>query len=131
MADVLILRGPSTEHGTFGQLIMAGFTCVTLERPWLNNKSSVSSIPAGKYKCLWTYSPRFKKRVYLVDAVPGRSGIRIHPANLASQLNGCIALGEKFGVLGGVPAILTSAPAVRQFETLWDGRSFTLEIKNA
>lgn len=131
MSDVLILRGPSTEHGTFGRLLTAGFECYTLERPWLDNKSSVSSIPAGKYTCLWTYSPRFKKRVYLVDGVPARSGIRIHPANLSSQLNGCIALGEKLGVIAGVPAVLSSQPAVRQFETLMDGLTFTLEIKNA
>lgn len=131
MSDVLILRGESTPNGTFGRLITSGFECVTLERPWLDNRSSVSSIPAGKYKCLWTWSPRFKKRVYLVDGVPGRSGIRIHPANLSSQLNGCIALGEKFGLIGGVPAILTSAPAVRQFEMLMAGKLFTLEIKNA
>jgi len=131
MSDVLILRGPSTEYGTFGQLIMSGFECHTLERPWRDNQSSISSIPAGKYNCYWTYSPRFKKRVYLVDGVPNRSGIRIHPANLYSQLNGCIALGEKLGQIEGKPAILLSQPAVRNFETLWDGKPFRLEIKNA
>lgn len=139
MKKVLLLRDPSTDQGTFGKLITEGFSCVTLELPWKENRSNISSIPAGKYRCYWTYSPRFKRRMYLVDGVPGRAGIRIHPANIYSQLNGCIALGETLGVMGTkingqptrVQAILRSAPAVREFETLMDGKPFLLEILNA
>lgn len=131
MKTVLLLREPSTDQGTFGRLIVEGHEWHTLELPWKENRSNISSIPAGRYRCYWTYSPRFKRRMYLVDGVPGRAGIRIHPANIYSQLNGCIALGETRGVMSGVRAILRSAPAVREFEMLMDGKPFILEIRNA
>lgn len=85
-----------------------------------------------------TYSPRFKKRLYLVGPVEGRVGIRIHPANLmgakdkgfASELLGCIALGEKMGWIGKQKALLVSSPAVRQFQNLLENEPFTLEIRD-
>jgi hypothetical protein len=66
--------------------------------------------------------------MYLVEEVKDRSGIRIHPANLTSQLNGCIALGEKLGTLNGKKAVLLSQPAVRKLETFMKGKSFILEL---
>ena len=80
---------------------------------------------------MWNWSPRFKRPVYLVEAVRGRSGIRIHPANLPEQLNGCIALGEKLGTLGGKRAVLLSAPAVRRFEEWAGGKQLSLEVEYA
>jgi hypothetical protein len=75
--------------------------------------------------------------MYLVDGVKDRGGIRLHSANFMGddtkgykrQLNGCIALGEKLGVMGGQKALLLSAPAMRRFETLLAGEPFELEIK--
>ena len=61
----------------------------------------------------------------------------MHPANLMgdaskgfrSQLNGCIALGERLGWMEGQKCILLSAPAVRRVETYFGGRPFLLEIR--
>jgi hypothetical protein len=56
-------------------------------------------IPYGRYEIVITQSPRFtklrKKPVFLPQLldVKGFSGIRIHPANYASQLEGCLAPG--------------------------------------
>lgn len=63
--------------------------------------------------------------------VPARSGIRIHPANLARQLNGCVALGEKLGWMDGQKAVLLSAPAVRRVEEYFRGLPFTMEVLDA
>ena len=58
-------------------------------------------IPYGMYKVAITQSARFtklkKRPVFTPEIlnVKGFSGIRIHPANLASQLEGCIAPGKK------------------------------------
>lgn len=76
--------------------------------------------------------------MYLVENVNKRSGIRIHSANFMGdltlgykcQLNGCIALGEKFGVVNGQKAVLLSNPAIRKFESLMSGQSFVLEVIN-
>jgi hypothetical protein len=75
--------------------------------------------------------------MYEITGVPGRAGIRIHSANFGGdaergwkkQLNGCVALGEAFGVMDGQKAVLLSKPAIRRFEALLDGAEFTLEIR--
>lgn len=147
MWHVRIQRLRSDARGTFGSVSawMRGdaqlrYRAVTLELPWRDNASNVSSIqstlPPGVYMGSWTWSPRFRRRMYLVHPVAGRSGIRIHSANLAgdvaagyrSQLNGCIAFGQRYGLLAGQPAVLLSAPAVTEFERLLQGATFELEI---
>ncbi len=56
-------------------------------------------IPYGRYRIAITQSARFtrlkKKPVFTPEIlnVPGFAGIRIHPANYASQLEGCVAPG--------------------------------------
>jgi len=52
-------------------------------------------------------------------------------APLRSQLNGCIALGERKGWIDGQKALLISAPAIRRFEECFAGKAFTLEIRDA
>jgi len=60
-------------------------------------------IPAGLYEIKMTYSPKFHTRTWAkltsgrvpqIMNVPCWSGVRIHPANEASELLGCIAPGK-------------------------------------
>lgn len=136
VANVLLRRIESSDQGTFGKLSFNNFSCFTGELPDRNNESNISCIPKGKYLCSWTYSTRFRKKMYEVTNVPSRAGIRVHTANLMGdktkglrcQLNGCIALGSRLGEIDGQKALLLSRPAVRQFEDLMEGRTFMLEI---
>lgn len=132
MLKATLKRLESTVQGTFGRLTIDGLAekFFTVELPWRDNAPNVSCIPLGSYRCVWTYSPRFKRMLYLVAPVLGRSGVRIHPANLASQLNGCIALGERMGWIEGKKAVLLSVPAVRRLERLTKGEAFSLEVMN-
>jgi len=135
-ARVLLTRVESSDHGTFGVLSFPGFSCFTGELSNRDNKSNISCIPKGVYKAVWTYSPRFKRMMYLLESIPNRGGIRIHSANLMGddtkgfkrQLNGCIAFGAKLGTINGQKALLLSKPMIRQFETLMAGKEFILEI---
>lgn len=78
---------------TFGTMQVDGEPFgFTLERPWMGNAQMTSCIPAGPYRLAITYSNRFKKEMLEVLKVPGRSGIRIHNANFATELEGCIAV---------------------------------------
>lgn len=141
MRRLTLNRLESSDQGTFGTIIVPDNEWVhyfyTGELPWRDNTSNVSCIPTGVYKCAWTYSPRFRRHMYLVDGVKARAGIRKHSANFMGddskgfrrQLNGCIALGEKLGWIEGQKALLLSAPAVRRFEALLGGQPFELEIK--
>ena len=132
-------RLESSDQGTFGRITFGSTTLFTGELPEKGNASNASCIPAGTYKCVWTYSPAFKRRMYLVDRVPSRAGIRIHSANfmgdkscgLKCQLHGCIALGEKLGKMDGQKAVLLSVPAIRKLETFMNRQSFELEIVDA
>lgn len=77
------------------------FTCATVELPWRGNKTGVSCVPPGKYPVWKEYSNRFKAMLYELKEVPGRSEVKIHSANYAKQLNGCIALGRSHVDLNG------------------------------
>lgn len=138
MRRITLTRVESSDHGTFGKLVVSEcHQFYTGELNWLDNQSDISCIPKGLYRCYWTYSPRFKRYMYLVDVVKDRAGIRLHSANLMGddrkgfkrQLNGCIALGEKLGAINKQKALLVSAPAMRRFEALLNGEPFELEIK--
>jgi len=84
---ITLHREPPQPWGTLGHLSIDGEPeCFTLERTEVQ-------IPAGRYRVLITYSPRFHRRLPLIAEVPGRDGIRIHPANVQIELDGCIAVG--------------------------------------
>lgn len=135
--QVVLERFHSGDQGTFGRVFIPdGRFFYTGELPDRNNAPNVSCIPKGRYKVLFTFSPAFKRKMYLVDGVPSRSGIRIHSANLMgdksmgfkAQLNGCIAIGHRMGTLDGQRALLQSAPAVSLFEQAMNWEPFELEI---
>lgn len=91
------MRKPATDGAVLGDFFIEGvrFSC-SLER------ASVI-IPAGRYRVLFTvsqralegelWSPDKEHRLPLIDNVPKRSGIRVHSANEAGELLGCVALG--------------------------------------
>lgn len=52
-------------------------------------------IPTGYYRVRMTMSSKFGEVLPLLDFVPGRSGIRIHPGNTAKDSSGCILVGVR------------------------------------
>lgn len=136
--NALLVREDQSDQGTFGRIVAKALTLFTGELPWRENQSSISCVPAGTYRAVFTHSPRFGRHLYLVAPVPSRTGIRVHPANFMGdaskgfrcQLNGCIALGERIGWMGGQKAVLLSQPAVRRLESIFGGQPFQLEIRN-
>lgn len=91
----------------YGETVTIGFIqkdgkyiCDTLERPWLGNKRNLSCIPEGIYRIFYREDTRFSvKHAYVLENVPDRKGILIHVANEVSELEGCIAVGVRFGDL--------------------------------
>lgn len=138
MKKVTLVRFESSDQGTFGRVYVEGHSFYTLELPWRDNRNDFSCIPPGSYTCKMTKSSKFHRMLYEVLGVQNRFAIRIHSANLAgdvskgfrSHLNGCIALGERTGVMGNQKAILASQPAVRKFEELLEYQPFILEVIN-
>lgn len=106
------------------------FTCETIELAYKNNQTSVSCIPTGEYQVKWTYSPKFQKYTYEVTNVPGRSGIRFHPANYARSLEGCIALGDTFKDIDkdGLLDVVNSTITVKKMEDFMERVPFKLIV---
>lgn len=95
--ELKVLRTDANEHRTIGVFLLNGTNIAfTLERP--STDPVHPSIPAGRYRVSLYHSPHWEKDypegVPLIEGVPGRSFIEIHPANFVEQLEGCIALGE-------------------------------------
>lgn len=96
---VQIIRHSQDENQTLGTCTIFNdegvpmFSALSLERGWRNNKPDVSCVPVGCYKMKLEYSPRFKKDLWELKDVPGRSECKFHSANFWHELNGCISLG--------------------------------------
>ena len=88
----------------------------TLELPWMNNSPRVSCIPAGKYRIAFEYSTAFKRYLWELKDVPGRSEVKIHAANYTRQLKGCIAPCLSHGDIDGDRIVdgLNSANALQK-----------------
>lgn len=95
--------------GTFGVLKQFSIPiAVTCEDPWNNNTHNISCIPEGTYQVQKYTSPHHTD-VWQVMNVPDRQDILIHEGNTIKDSEGCILVGEGFGVLSGLPAILNSS----------------------
>lgn len=94
--DLLLSRTDATADRTIGQLFVDGrFEMFTLE-PALARLAPMlahPAIPPGRYVIAITRSQRFGQMLPLVEAVPGRSGVRIHCGNVADDTSGCILVG--------------------------------------
>lgn len=138
MKRALLRRTEMGDAGTFGMLQLEGAEkpLHTIELPARDNAAGISSIPAGVYRCSWTFSNRFQRMMYQVMDVPDRTGIRFHAANLAgdvdkgfkSELNGCIAPGIKRQDFDGQPGIGASVKALQRLEEWGAGEDFDLAV---
>lgn len=115
-----------------------GFTCDTLELPWLNNVPRLSCIPAGTYKVIPRRSDKYGNHLH-VTGVNGRDLILIHWGNYAGSVNpktgtpdikGCILVGYGYADLDGdgLPEIVRSKDAFKAL-MLACSNGFELTVK--
>ncbi|WP_298366044.1 DUF5675 family protein [uncultured Lutibacter sp.] len=108
------------------------FLGFAIELPWLDNKLNISCIPEGVYTLKPRYSEKFKHHL-LVENVPGRSLILIHPANDAKkELKGCLA---PVSTLTGIGKGLQSTPLFQKiisscYQAFDRKETITLTIKS-
>ena len=129
--DLLLSRVATNDHGTFGVLSWDGQPfAVSLEDKWRHNKKFMSCIPSGTYTCKRVNSPKFGD-TFQVMHVQNRTNILFHKGNTTRNTEGCILIGEEFGILTGEPAILASNKGFSGFKRLTaEVDSFTFAIRD-
>ncbi len=117
----IIINTMAHRECTVGILEVNGFTCFTLELPWLFNAQKVSCIPAGKYHYRKHVSPSLGDVVHLYD-VEGRTWVYIHAGNYTSQIQGCILVGDMIKDINGdgVPDVGNSSKTFKRLMDLLD-----------
>lgn len=127
MNITLTRYGSIPGKGTFGELYVDGMKFPAVEREWLDNKSSVSCIPDGKYKLVphsstqshigetWALVNEDEGIYHYANDKAIRYGILIHIANWQKDLEGCIGLGRNFG---GSWNVTNSRHAMEYFRAL-------------
>ena len=138
--DLTLVRVAYLPQATIGRLLLPGvpFALWTIERPWIPNLEApatavyggggtprVSCVPDGLYRLTPHASERHPGTFQLVnegnfvyrDTLPagqswGRTGILIHAANQADELEGCIAPGSQVVIYDNRPTLLMSSAAM-------------------
>lgn len=130
MPVLTLKRIEDTGRETFGEFYLGEDfdtrISYSLELPWRENRPNISCIPAGTYICAREPNAVYTE-VFRLLRVPGRDGILIHPANMAAELEGCIAPGLEIERVGWT-GVLHSRDALSVLRALIDTRAFHLRI---
>lgn len=138
--NIELVRFGNTEKGVFGELTVGSKTYNTVERPYINNEPYLSSVPAGEYRLVPHSSQKHGDTWALVNHELGvyhwphddakRFAILIHVANKPSQVEGCIGVGARLGILNKSWAVLSSGPSIKKvLTTLATETTHTLTIR--
>lgn len=109
---ITLTRSLLRSNGTFGVLSDdKGPLCVTLELPWKDNQRAISCVPPGLYHCA-RHDSRAHPNTWELWGVPDRADILLHTGNTILDTRGCILVGNSFGRLHDLPAVLNSGPTM-------------------
>lgn len=140
---VFYLKRRYFSFGTFSDWydVHDNLICNTVEQPWNNNEVGASCVKEGVYLISPFESPSHGD-VYILSApqlgvtkTPEEGGERslceIHVANTPSELKGCIAPGQSFGVVNNQWAVVSSQKAFDSLMELLDNKPAILVIGKA
>ena len=127
-SEILVKRLYLKENYTIGKMYVDGvYLCDTLEdRVRDYNKDGdlldegeekvygETAIPYGRYRITVTLSPKFKRELPRLLAVPHFTGILVHEGRNSGSTSGCILVGEN-KIKGG---LINSRPYVQEL-TSW------------
>jgi hypothetical protein len=126
---IITIHRARTNPVTVGMMDIDGqLFGVTLERPWKNNAHNISCIPPGTYSVAFTPSPKFNRDMLEVLNVPGRNGIRIHAANYAHELEGCISVAAKLMGDNAISGTIVPKLEAKIRDAVKGGESVTMKI---
>ena len=138
MNNATLTRNEYTDWGTFGVLKVKGVAFVIVELPWRDNKEKISCIPTGEYLCKFEYSDGFKRDLYEIKGVPGRSECKFHNGTWAgdrkkgykSDSKGCPIIGQNKRLIDEQWGVNYSRVSLEKFHALMNGEDMMLTVKN-
>lgn len=108
MEKIFLDRERTGKDGTFGGLYRnATRIAHTCELPWKDNENQVSCIPKGVYMVVRRFSDKYKDHFHIKD-VADREFILIHTGNTIKDIKGCVLVGDAFGRVDDLPAVVAS-----------------------
>ena len=132
--ELRINRDVLTPQFTLGRLSVDGSSeCFTVEDTVRTGPKipGETAIPAGRYRVIITYSPRFQRPLPILVNVPGFEGVRIHPGNTAKDTEGCILVGLGRTSDGVAESRHAFDPLMQQItEAIDSGEQVWIEITN-
>jgi hypothetical protein len=132
-----LVRVSVVPEGAFSVVLIDGVPpgLVTLERTYATDElrprgPQYVKIPAGHYVCRRTRFERGGYDTYEVTGVIGHDRLLFHRGNVEADSEGCILLGQRFGLVGGTAGVLESTIAFAVFMSLVGYRqSFELSVR--
>lgn len=127
-------------QATLGKMTFPnGWSCFTLELPWLSNQRSISCIPEGVYGMSLRPSPLVTrlsggkhKTAWEVLDVEGRSHILVHQGNYTRDTQGCILVGADHTKVDRGWMVTRSVATYEQFVSeMLKLQSPCIDIRNA
>jgi len=136
-ADLELVRVSVAPDGAFGVILAEGVPAgpVTLERSYPIDDAhprgaQFVKIPAGSYLCRRTLYHAGGYDTYEVTGVEGHDHLLFHRGTAERDSEGCILLGQRFGLDRGRPAVLEPALGFAVFLRLvGDRQSFNLGVR--
>lgn len=133
------MRVSIAPEGAYGVLLRSGLPIgpVSVERTYPLSDTAphgpqLVKIPQGQYRCEKTRYHRGGYDTFEIKDVQGHSRLLFHLGNTEEDSEGCVLLGQRFGMLRGKPAVLQSGLAFAEFMSMMGFRqSFTLGVRNA
>ncbi|MBX9586635.1 MAG: hypothetical protein K2X50_05190 [Gammaproteobacteria bacterium] len=132
---ISIIRVSINNYSITGELYIDGkFIAHTLELPYRDNKTDLSSIPPGTYSAFIRYDKSDQWRIQLTDTLP-REGVQIHIGNYPREIKGCILVGQEvFNTNSGVPGeenrVAGSTPAYQLLKKAFYGSEDPVKTPN-
>lgn len=93
MKELHVVRRMYADTFTMGEAFCGGPKWYSLELPWADNHPETSCIPIGRYKAT-RHTRADGLKSLLLEGVPGRTMVEVHPGNTTKQTHGCILLGQ-------------------------------------
>jgi len=136
MHTATLYRLSSSDEGTLGVLVSesgggAPLVLATMEAPTRDNVPNYSCIPEGTYRVVWEHSAAFKRYLYELYDVPGRTETKFHPGNYGGDYRLGFRRDTRGCILPGTGFVRMRVPRVGNWQDAVEGSHAAVSLMEA